>query len=438
MAHFRISYLIFLILSFYNAENFSHDFEKSTPVVLADSSTMPIHQLMKSLKDNPALLIATYDEGLKSFTHSNILTASWSKTSSHYTLSFDGNKKNDVTCAPSQRFYRVSDESSGWVCALELKVGDALLCAGNKFVMLQEKYLLITPLTTIILSIPETHTFLVGNHNVVAHNAVFVPPVVISISFLFGSGAGPSIAAGCAVVLDLFKCGIEKFFNDKKDEPSRPTKSCTNDEPIKDTSCGSSKMPSDPYLSPAPCQNTPPEKDRSCGTGSLPTNTIYHSPEDKSSTHIYGEVNTRPIEDFINKQIEHQKPNAPKVTTPQKESSFQEPNNQPIVKTLDDILKDAKKIKNKSRAKSFKGELTQYVKKGDYKQCEVDFKSQNPTNIINLEGGKGKRGVLSDGRDIIIRKESVSLPKRPTFEVHTCYVKNNKKIVDKLKVRYER
>jgi len=400
MAHFRISYLIFLILSFYNTQNFSHGFAKNTLVVLADNSIIPIHQLVEILKYNPALSIATYDEGLKSFTHSNILTTSLNKTSSHYTLSFDNDEKNDITCTPSQQFYRVSDESCGWACALELKVGDALLCAGNKFVMLQEKYLSVAPLRTIILSIPETHTFLVGNHNVVAHNAVFVPPIVISISFLFGSGAGPSIAAGCAVVLGLFKCGIEKFFNDKKDEPSRPAKSCTNDQPIKDTFCGSSKMPSDPYLSPAPCQNTPPEKDRSCGTGSLPTNTIYHSPEDKSSTHIYGEVNTRPIEDFINKQIEHSKPNEPKATTPQKESSFQEPTNKPIVKTLDDLLQDS------IPGKKTNGPTVQYIKKGNYNDAMKDFQSLGLKDIIKRTNKKEQIihiGLLPDGRKVEVR-----------------------------------
>lgn len=76
---------------------------------------------------------------------------------------------------------------------------------------------------------------------------------------------------------------------------------------------------------------------------------------------------------------------------------------------MEDILSGATAGKEKRFSK-------QFIKEGDYEQAVDDFESFGPRNVKKLPNDKeGKTGILPDGRNVNVRKESSA--QCPTLEI---------------------
>lgn len=96
-----------------------------------------------------------------------------------------------------------------------------------------------------------------------------------------------------------------------------------------------------------------------------------------------------------------------------------------IIKTVDDILKEAKFVNNKPKA-------IIYEKSGDYKAAVRDFESLNPIDVKIISDSKyeGKTGKLPDGRSITVRTGSKK-DGRPTLDIY-----DHKSTPERIKIRY--
>lgn len=120
-----------------------------------------------------------------------------------------------------QLFYKIQDNR--WIAAHKLKVGDRLLCADNKIVTVSDMQVRHEKLKVYTLEIKNTHTFLVGNHKVVAHNMLiplgaaigFSIPVEIGCGASAGAVFGPVGICGGIVIGGLVGCAVHLCMKDR-------------------------------------------------------------------------------------------------------------------------------------------------------------------------------------------------------------------------------
>lgn len=90
-------------------------------------------------------------------------------------------------------------------------------------------------------------------------------------------------------------------------------------------------------------------------------------------------------------------------------------------KTVEDILRES------LPGRKIKGRTKQYEKEGGYPQALEDFEKLGPSDVENIPDGK--RGILSDGREVNVRTKSSAT--KPTLEVY------DKKTQRRIKIRYK-
>ncbi|MGA9530668.1 MAG: hypothetical protein WBQ73_02145, partial [Candidatus Babeliales bacterium] len=165
----------------------------------------------------------------------NIEAAGIGLTPTYYALSFDNKQSPSIFCAPSQQFFRSSDQQ--WIPAHQIVVGDQLQTRNYNHVYVTAINFIQRPLKVYILQIQEPHTFLVGAHALVTHNFAIPELIKLGIGITFDTGCGsglglafdPVYFIGELVLSTLAGLLINRCFNKDdviiNDDTSNATKS---------------------------------------------------------------------------------------------------------------------------------------------------------------------------------------------------------------------
>ena len=176
-----------------------------------------IEQLARRAGEGSAHSVASYDENSNQWVNKRITAAGFSKTNCYCRLSFDNYVSRSLECTPTQLFYCIDNNHHQWVPAYMLRIGDLLLCNGGRTIKVADITLINKPLKVYTLEVTDTHTFLVAECGIVAHN-MFVPMAAAGIGFgiplsigssgggAFGSIFGPVGIVGGVVIGGVIGC----------------------------------------------------------------------------------------------------------------------------------------------------------------------------------------------------------------------------------------
>ncbi|MBI2344448.1 hypothetical protein HYV10_00040 [Candidatus Dependentiae bacterium] len=221
----------YVFFFFYQIVN-SHGFGGST--LIQDGTNdfaLRLDHIVEMIEQHQKVYIISYDEFEHKWVKKKVKAAGFSEAEYHCRLFFN-HDPNPLICTPLQLFYRVQDSASltatqrtghAWIAAHKLKVGDRLLCADNKIVTLSDVEVRHEKLKVYTLEIKNTHTFLVGNHKIVAHNMLiplgaaigFTIPVEIGCGASAGAVFGPVGICGGIVIGGLVGCAVHLCMKDR-------------------------------------------------------------------------------------------------------------------------------------------------------------------------------------------------------------------------------
>lgn len=172
----RFLYLLrfFIFILSLPLNSHTHGFTKNT-LVTSDNLFIPIKNLVPT--NNTANTVISYDTAKNVFYPQVIASTHTVNELFFIKLSVsDLDTTNYITCSIFQELYCVSKKPAQWISALQLSHGDILLCNNHKKVIVQKKQLLISFAPAYTLTIPQSHTFLVGTHKIIAHNMALLAP----------------------------------------------------------------------------------------------------------------------------------------------------------------------------------------------------------------------------------------------------------------------
>ncbi len=199
---------------------YPHGFGENTLIQDANGSYWHISGVIQYIADGQNLYVPSYDELTHTFVTKKIQSAGISETDYYCTVTFTNNS-TPIICTPLQLFYRPKDGI--WIAAYKLNAGDRLLCGNHTTIEISSVEIIHEKLKVYTLEVKRTHTFLIGQQQIVAHN-MLIPigavagltiPVDISCGASLGSMFGPvGICAG-VVVGGLVGCAVNACFKDK-------------------------------------------------------------------------------------------------------------------------------------------------------------------------------------------------------------------------------
>lgn len=317
--------------------------------------------------------ITSYDTNTHSLVHKNIVNACYSTINSYCTITFTERSALPITCSPTQLLYAVNQNA--WKLVCDLRPGDYVLAEHDeleiKDIQLHKK-----TITLVTIEVADTHTYLVGNYGVIAHNVVlpvaatigFAVPLSIGEGGALGIAFGPPGIIGGIIIGGIIGFAIDAYRNGH-------LKKCRLTLDLNELD---RRMH---YANETPVVELPVQ---------APEITI---PEKK--------------QEGVDSQ-----PDQPKAENPEGK-----------IKTVEEIVGEAKKIEAKST------QVKQFAKPGGFPEAIKDFESLKPSNVREIKNGNtGFIGDLPDGRTVNVRLGSSD--KRPTLEIQ------NKSRTKYTKIRY--
>lgn len=185
MQKMRVFLLIITLLSF-SSFIYSHGFGCFSYAKSSDKG----YFLAGQIKRNQQLF--SYNGNTHEYMSSTVKTTGTSITNCYFTISFP-QRKNDITCTPTQLFYL--PEFDRWVPAFQLQIEDELLTAFGDHIPITGLEFVREQLFVYSFEIKDTHTLFVGSQSVLAHNMI-IPGFFMGVSVSFGSGATSGGAMG--------------------------------------------------------------------------------------------------------------------------------------------------------------------------------------------------------------------------------------------------
>lgn len=169
---------------------YPHGFGGGCLVKDASGLHWQIENIVKYIETGQNLQVLSFNEFERTFTAKKVKSVGFCE-SQYYCRLFFNQDQHSLECTPLQLFYRVTDRV--WVAASKLKIGDRLLCAGNKTVEVCAVDLFHEKLKVYTLEVKGTHTFLVTPYNIIAHNMLLPCGAVAGLAIPLDIGCGASI-----------------------------------------------------------------------------------------------------------------------------------------------------------------------------------------------------------------------------------------------------
>lgn len=165
-----------------------HGFGLETLITMKNAKErLPLLQLARLIVAKGRRSVRAYEEVKKRWVNKHIEGVGFSETDSYCRLLF-AQDPAPILCTPKQRFYRMPDQR--WVPAHQLRIGDQLLCSGNRTATLSDIILVQEKLPVCTLQVNAAHTFLVGRLEIVTHNAALPLQAFLRFTWKWGAAGG--------------------------------------------------------------------------------------------------------------------------------------------------------------------------------------------------------------------------------------------------------
>lgn len=354
--HFSV--LVWIITTIFSLSTLPHGFEKNTLITRADGkSTTFIKRLVHKTQLKPKRILS-YAADTQSVHIGHATAGAVIHTNGYCIVHCSRNTASPLLCSPTQELYVF--ERTAFVPAYKLKPGQHLLNAYGDAITVTHVDLVRSPITLYAITVEDTQTYFVGPQQVLTHNMELPMSMTVAIgkqaaattTTWLGRFAGPLACVGVYILGKIITWIIHYFSSDD----------------------------------------------------GLNHYVVHHDLE--KTNVLFQEHELQPSGTALS-------PSIPKQKTPQEEAPVldEKIDKQKLPKTVEDILKDAKKLPQKNSG------LKQYEKEGEYRKAVSDFEDLQPTDIRVLEEGAKRIGKLPDGR--IVNARIKSSYKLPTLEIYS-------------------